>query len=158
MNTFISKRHRVASSQLVAAIPERVFQLLCPKREYEWIPTWDCEIIHTQSGYAELDCIFVTGYQTEEEETWVVDRYEPNHLIQFILFSKNRVTRYSITLEDYADGATRLVWEQTITARNEEGNRFVEAFSDEAFAEKISRLENLLNQYLKISNAQDDEA
>ncbi len=154
MNTFISKRHRVASSQLVAASPERIFPLLCPKREYDWIPTWDCEIIHTQSGYAELDCIFATGAGSDVKETWVVDRYEPNRLIQFIIFSGNRVTRYSITLEGKNDGTTQLVWEQTITALNEYGNRYIDEFSYDAYIEKIKRLEMLLNRYVAVKEFQ----
>jgi len=40
--------------------PERIFPLLCPAREADWIPGWNCELIYTKTGYAEDKCIFRT--------------------------------------------------------------------------------------------------
>lgn len=47
--------------------PEKVLPLLCPIREYEWIEIWECEMIHSNSGYAELDCVFKTRHQDVED-------------------------------------------------------------------------------------------
>ena len=46
--------------------PEQVFPLLCPTREYDWIETWQCELIYSDSGFAEPGCIFtiVPGRRT----------------------------------------------------------------------------------------------
>jgi len=33
--------------------PEKLFPLFCPAREADWIPGWDCQLIYTESGYAE---------------------------------------------------------------------------------------------------------
>jgi hypothetical protein len=41
------------------AAVEEVFPLLCPKREEEWIPDWECETIWSNSGYNEEGAIFV---------------------------------------------------------------------------------------------------
>ena len=38
----------------------KVFPLLCPVREAEWIDGWNPIVVLTQSGYAEQDCVFVT--------------------------------------------------------------------------------------------------
>ena len=63
--------------------PEAVFPLLCPVREYEWIPNWDCTMIYSDSGVAERGCIFVT--RTDRgDETWTVSRYEPPRAIEFV--------------------------------------------------------------------------
>ena len=148
MNNFIPKRHIVSSQQLLKATPEEVFPLLCPKREYEWIPTWDCEIIYSKSGFAELDCIFITNFNNWKE-TWVVDKYEKNKEIQFIIFSENRIIRYSISLTDNNNETTAAVWEQTITSLNEDGNLYLENYDNNNFSTRIKTLETLLNHFLQ---------
>lgn len=148
MKTQNYKRHKVACKQFIPTVaPEKVFPLLCPEREYEWIPTWDCEIVYTESGVAEHDCIFTTQFPGDVKETWYVDRYEPNSIIQFIKISDRMATRYTITLKE-CEGGTELVWAQTLTALNEKGNELLENFSDEAFFNRIGNLEKLLKSYL----------
>ena len=46
----------------LTAPPERVFPLLCPIKEYDWIPQWRCEMIYSKSGVAELGCVFKTDF------------------------------------------------------------------------------------------------
>jgi hypothetical protein len=50
----------------LAAAPDKVFPLLCPTREYDWIEAWKCRMIHSDSGYAEPDCIFKTDFPTNQ--------------------------------------------------------------------------------------------
>ena len=52
---------------LVPDEQDRVFPLLCPVRENEWLPYWSCEIIHSDSGKAEKDCVFITNFRIEEQ-------------------------------------------------------------------------------------------
>ena len=47
-----------------SASPEKLFPLLCPARECDWIQGWDCELIYTDSGYAEDNCVFQTRPST----------------------------------------------------------------------------------------------
>ena len=44
-------------STSVDAPPEVVFPLLCPVREYEWLEDWTCEMVFSESGVAEEDCV-----------------------------------------------------------------------------------------------------
>ncbi|MEZ5103980.1 MAG: hypothetical protein R2757_05765 [Draconibacterium sp.] len=148
MNSFKAKRHNVLEGQLLKAAPEDIFPLLCPKREFSWIPDWKCKIIYSETGYAEPDCIFTTNLPSEGEEIWVVAKFEMNRKIQFIRTSKTRVIRYSINLTDNCNGTTCAFWEQTITALNEEGNLYVDNFDDKKFAASIKRLENQINHYV----------
>lgn len=46
-------RKQFSRSQHVHASPEAIFPLLCPVREYDWIPGWDCRLVYTESGLAE---------------------------------------------------------------------------------------------------------
>jgi hypothetical protein len=146
---FKAKRCFLSAQQQLNFTPERIFPLLCPTREFDWIEGWDCELIRTESGFAELDCIFTTHFAGDEKEIWVVDRYEPNKLIQFIRSSESRVIRYSIKLSSKDNGSTTLLWQQVVTALNEKGNRYVENCSNKEFGKKINNLEKLLRHYLE---------
>lgn len=66
---------------MLDAAPERVFPLLCPVVEYDWIPDWRCTMVHTVSGVAELGCVFLRG-----GETWITTRYEPPTRIDYAIF------------------------------------------------------------------------
>ncbi len=135
-------------TQHLLAPPEKVFPLLCPTREYEWLEPWKCRIVHSESGFAELDCVFVTDFPGEGEDVWSVSVYHPSEEIQFVRFNGLRVIRYSITLAGNGDGTTTAEWKQVLTGLGEAGNRLVERVTDAAYREKIAVLERRLNHYL----------
>jgi hypothetical protein len=60
----------------VHARPEKVFPLLCPVREYEWIEGWNCDMLYSESGVAEDNCVFRTHLPDRGEATWVVSKYD----------------------------------------------------------------------------------
>jgi len=146
--TFKAKRLLLSCEQLLKAKPEKIFPLLCPVREYDWIDTWGCEVVFTNSGFAELDCVFVTDIDKCEKEVWVIDKYEINNIVQFIKFNSSIITRYRISLNDNLDGTTKAAWEQIITSLNEKGNDYIDCFIKDEYYKKISVLEEKLNFYL----------
>jgi hypothetical protein len=145
---FAALRAVKTCTQHLVATPERVFPLLCPTREYDWIEPWRCRLIRSDSGFAEEDCIFVTDFPSEGEDVWVVSVYRPDEEIQFVRFNGHRAIRYSIRLTGNGDGTTTAEWKQIITGLNEEGNRLVQGLTDEAYQQRISALERRLNHYL----------
>ena len=70
MNSFTSRRVTHEYIQTNAASPERVFPLLCPVREADWIPGWRYKLIYSESGVAELGCIFATEDAAVESEKY----------------------------------------------------------------------------------------
>ena len=58
----ISQPRRVTRTytQRLTAAPARVFPLLCPVREADWIEGWDPISVWSESGVAEPDCVFTT--------------------------------------------------------------------------------------------------
>lgn len=148
MNVTQNRRDFKRCTQILAGTPDQVFPLLCPVKEYDWLEDWSCELIYTESGVAELDCVFTTAFPDEGGmETWVVSEYEPNRRIGFTRFNPLRTIRYTITLEEIESG-TKAVWEQVITGLNEAGNTWVLANRDEKFIGIIQRLERQINHYL----------
>ncbi|MDW7674815.1 MAG: hypothetical protein SCK28_09785 [Bacillota bacterium] len=150
MKNFNSKRTVKKYTQKLNAPPDKVFPLLCPTMEYKWIQPWKCQMIFSQSDYAEDNCIFKTDFpQDIEPETWIVSQYELNKTIQFIRFNSSIVIRHNIFLVDNKNCTTEAIIEQTITGLNEKGNKYVDDFTDEAYFEEVFMLEKMLNYYLE---------
>lgn len=143
-------RKHFSRSQHVKAPPDDVFPLLCPVREYDWIPGWDCRLVYTASGVAEPGCVFQTDREADGGlDTWVVSRHEPCARVGFVRINALRAMQYDIRLEARPDGSTILVWEQVVTALSDEGDRHVAALRESDFAATIDKLEELLNRYLQ---------
>jgi len=129
--------------------PEQVFPLLCPVREYEWIDGWKCDVIYSESGVAELNCVFKTSFPEDgPEDTWVISRYEPPALIEFVRINTHRVLTYSMSLERKSDGTTGLNWMQYFTGLTPEGNDFIKGLSQEAYCNRMAAREKQLNHFL----------
>jgi hypothetical protein len=142
-------RRRLQHSMILAGPPERVFPLLCPTREYDWIETWQCEMISSDSGFAEPDCVFRTSFPADgPPDTWVVSGYEPPDLIEFVRVNPLRCIRYTIALRQVRPQETEAEWSQIITALSSAGNDTVRGLTDEAYAQKMALLQRMLNHYL----------
>ena len=156
-------RARFHETQRLRAEPESIFPLLCPVREFDWIPSWDCELVYSESGLAEEGCVFQTetlpqGTARQARaaggtDTWVVSRYDRARGISFVRVNPLRAIRYDIELEPDGEGSTTLTWRQEITALNEEGDRQVSALRQEDFTVQIQTLERMLEHYIKTGEA-----
>jgi hypothetical protein len=132
------------------ATPERVFPLLCPVREYDWIESWRCELVHSDTGLASPDCIFRTAFSGDGAMTWVVSRYEPPRRIEFTCFVPDQcVVRLDIALEGTTEGDTRLHWSRRFFALGPQGERALEARTAESQRLLMRRLESELNHFLR---------
>ena len=151
MSGFKAKRISREFTFNVKARPPNVFPLLCPVREYDWIPNWSCEMIYSESGVAEFSCVFRTGFLSGDPEVWVVSRYEPdNHTIGFVIHAPGSHTeKLDIRVEDPGDGTSRLYWTRTYTGLSDKGNEFLETLAGEALTDRMARLESALNHYCK---------
>ena len=134
--------------------PDQVFPLLCPVREYEWIPTWRARMVHSASGFAEAGCVFATPGEGGRETVWTVSRYEPEAgIIEFVAVEPAvRVMKLEIALYGEDEG-TRAVWRRTLTALTPAGERSMDAVTPEVFATEFARLEAQLEHYLRTGTA-----
>ncbi|MDA8019862.1 MAG: SRPBCC family protein [Thermoanaerobaculia bacterium] len=141
-------RVRFSQSITVGFSAEEIYPLLCPVREFDWIPYWDCKLIYSESGIAERNCVFQTDKPGEGVDTWVVSHYEPPRRISFVRIDPRRAMQYDIFLKSSGD-TTNVVWNQEITALNEEGDRFVGELKESDFAEMIAKVELMLEHFLR---------
>ena len=132
----------------VACAPERVFPLLCPVREYDWIADWSCQMVHSESGVAEPDCVFRTEFDGEPM-TWVVSRYEPPTRIEFTCFVPNLyVMRLQIALAG-DEGGTRLDWTRRWLSLGPAGDERLAARTEREHEHLMVRLRGSLRHYLE---------
>jgi len=129
--------------------PAQVFPLLCPIREHEWIDLWQCDMIYSNTGVAELDCVFKTNFPDDgPEDTWVVSRYEPPLLIEFVRINSLRTIRFNISLTSKDNGTTSLIWTQILTGLTPQGNELIKSLSDEVYRERVATRECQINHFL----------
>ena len=131
------------------APPERVFPLLCPIREYDWLDGWRCTLLHSESGVAERDCVFRTEGQGEGPMTWVVSRYEPPLRIEFTcLVPDALVMRLDISVKKSGAGASLLEWSRRFVSLGERGDLML-GEREAGHASVMARIEGALVHYLE---------
>lgn len=128
------------------ASPDRVFPLLCPVREHDWIDGWRADVVHSRSGFAEPGCVFTTPGDGGPV-TWVIHRHEPCRRVGFTIVSPGSfVEVLEIALD--ADGEeTAMVWARQTTALGPAGDAIV-AERAAGHPERHRRIERALGHYL----------
>jgi hypothetical protein len=149
--TFKSTHETRSYTHSVEALPDAVFPLLCPVREYEWIPTWACRMVHSDSGVAELGCIFATSLPHTGEAIWTVSRYEPPHRIEFVIVGGqgHHVERLVISVEPVGADRSTLTWTRTYTGLDGRGNAFIEQQTAGPLDERMEALMALLEHFCR---------
>ncbi len=148
MTGFTARKIRSSFVQQFQAPPDKVFPLLCPVREHEWIEPWQCEMLHSDSGIAEKNCVFRTRFPGEpSDDVWVINHYEPDTRIEFVRVNALRTMCLSITLTDNGDGTTSAVNGQLLVGLSEQGNQSLDSMAD-SFSFEMRMGEAMLNHYL----------
>jgi hypothetical protein len=127
--------------------PEKIFPLLCPAREADWIPGWDSELIYTTSGYAEDKCVFRTNKSNSAGEgLWTFTGYKLNEYVEFVRFQQDLLLHCKISLTQNKDGTTTATWKTISTALTEKGNKKIKSMTDD---KKHNPVIHLMDYYLK---------
>ncbi len=145
----MSKRSISSYTRHIAAPPATVFPLLCPVREYEWIEHWHCDLIHTDSGVAEADCIFIaTVFEVIGPETWTCSRYEPPARIDYVRMSPHAVIRLELMLEPAGTGS-RLSVTLVMTSLDAKGEAFISKCHGGTCEEHFKPGLNMLDHFVR---------
>lgn len=158
------KSHRTAHEyiQTNPAPPQRVFPLLCPVREGDWLSGWQYRLIYSDSGVAELGCVFTTPNtpasvshsQAAAETTWIVTEYDPSAFrIAFVWINPGYIiTELRIQLTPAEHAATRTHIRYRYTGLSSDGNRELEGYDQKWFEAKMQHWETTINHYLRTGN------
>jgi hypothetical protein len=168
MTAFQSYRIAHEYIQTNPAPPERVFPLLCPVREGDWLPGWKYRLIHSESGVAELGCVFTTPNppaaashsQAVLETTWIVTEYDPSAFrIAFVWINPGHtITEIHIQLTPAEPGATRTHIRYRYTGLSPDGNRELEHYDQKWFEAKMQNWETTINHYLHTGTMMSDSS
>ena len=136
--------------QSYSSPPEAVFPMLCPVREYDYIPPWECDVVYLDSGLAEQSGVFTTHFpgDGDQKDVWVISRYDIDRKIEFIRVSGLRTMIYRIDLQSTLTGGTIVNWEQIITGLTEEGNQHIETLTQSDFTVMLAQMQEWLQSYL----------
>jgi hypothetical protein len=166
MTAFKSYRRTHQFTQTNPAAPDKVFPLLCPVREADWIPGWHYQLVYSDSGVAELGCVFTTEdplveaakysssspqRDTASPTTWICVDYDPTALrIAYVWIKPGRVAaELRIQLERSEDGNTRSHIRFRYTGLSPEGNLEVETYDRAWYEAKMRGWETAINHYLR---------
>ena len=148
---FIARRATRTYCQTIHAIPERVFQLLCPVREAEWLDGWQHTMIFSESGLVEEGAVFSTPHDGEAETVWIVTKHDPTtREIEFVRFTPaSRICVLRIAVRAKGENSSLVDISYTYTGTTPAGNAFIDRLTDEAFMEAVSFWEQSMNYFLQ---------
>ena len=128
-----------------------VFPLLCPVAEFDWLATWQCQILHSESGKVEKGCVFATEMRGEEPSIWVVSRHDPKaHVGEFVTVTPgSRVRTLEIALSERTGGGTLLTWSHTFVTLGPAGEDVLAGFTPEAYLESMDFVARSLEYYCR---------
>ena len=149
--SFNAKHITRSFEQTIHADPTRVFDLLCPVREGEWLDGWDYTLLHSESGLAEEGCVFLSRQEGEKDTIWMITKRDvQNREIEFVRVTpESRIARLCIAVDEKAESVSTVKITYVITALCEQGNKFLEAFTQENFETAMKFWEASMNYYLE---------
>lgn len=146
----ISKPRRATRTftQKLVAEPSKVFPLLCPVREADWLDGWDPLAVFSESGVAEIDCVFLTE-ASPSNAIWYITRHEPNRGFVEMIKITPTVTacKLTIQLRPVGDGSEATIT-YAHTSLGPEGDTFVASFTEEHYQQFMGDWEARINYYL----------
>jgi len=143
------RRIRHTYTQHLVAAPARVFPLLCPVREAEWVPNWDPRRVLTRSGVGEKDCVFITE-AAPQDAIWVITHHdEQAGRLEIIKVTVDHtVCKLEIALRARGTQGTTAEVAYGYTALGPLGESFLEEFTAAWYQQFMQEWETALNHYL----------
>lgn len=137
--------------QTIHASPEKVFPLLCPVREADWLDGWRFSMIYSGSGFVEEGAVFRTAHEGEEDTVWVVTRHDTETLsVDFVRFTPgSRTCLLKISVKPRNDNSSFVHIRYVYTGITSAGNDFIDGFTEEAFVEAMKFWEKSMNYFIE---------
>jgi hypothetical protein len=140
-------------TQRLAAEPAKVFALLCPVREADWIEGWDPLLVATASGVAERDCVFTTAAKPADA-VWYIVEHDPGRGFAEMLKITPGVTACRVTIRVRpAAGGSEAEITYSHTSLGPDGDAFVASFTEDFYRRFMQDWEARLDHYLRTGSA-----
>lgn len=137
-------------TQSLIAPPEKVFPLLCPVRETEWVNHWNPRLVISASGLIEPDCVFVMPDEPSDA-IWVVTQWNPDSFfVEFIKVTPGfTVGKIDIQLRPGKNEQTLADITYCFTALSPKGAEFVNRFTEDYYESFMKEWESEINYFLQ---------
>ncbi len=151
MSAFDAQRVSHEYTQTNDGPPEKVFPLLCPVREADWVPGWQYRLIYSESGLAEDGCVFTTPNDADPETLWMVTYYHPAAFtIAFAWIEPGMIaTQIRIALCPAPAGKTSALIRYIYTGLSPAGNAVLDRYTTGWFRNKMQSWERAINHFLR---------
>jgi hypothetical protein len=136
---FVPSSRSLTGSLYLPVEPQEAFPLFSPEGERSWVPGWEPEILYPLAAKLTEGQIFRTR-EEHGEGLWVVARL--NHAEFYVRYNRFEPGRYAATIEV---GIIRVGKGSEVTVTysfvglSERGNKDIEAMSQAAYDEKLTR-------------------
>jgi len=151
---FKAKRIQVTHRERVKASAEQFFSLACPVEELKWIDSWQFDMIYSESGKNENNCIFkesMSGLfvlnRPELSTCWYTTIYDTGkyRFDALLLYGSVAAGKFEFHIaEEDKDFSTGL-WMLTYTSLSEDGNNII----DESFKDRMLGMLTFLGKSAK---------
>lgn len=148
------KRIHVTHEETVNASPEEAFALACPVEELKWIDKWEFQMIYSDSGRNENNCIFREQMSSlfvlnspEIATYWYTILYDKEEYgFHAVLVSgENAIGKFEFGVKVLGERKIRACWNLTFTALGEQGNRLF----DQGFESRMKGMLSFLGESAK---------
>ena len=142
------QRTTLTYTQQLVGSAEKVFPLLCPVNEAKWLEGWNPFLVLSNSGVAELDCVFITP-SAHHNAIWTIIEHDPKnfHVAFLKVTPEHTVGRITIKLTPTPRGCLADVT-YSYTAIGDDGVKFISEFTAQHYQEFMKSWEHTLNHYL----------
>jgi len=154
--TNVNKPHRVKHSytQSIKGTPGQIFPLLCPVREYDWIPGWKTDWVITRSGLAEPGCTFQTPPRPGEDgvaSIWMITRHAAATCeVEMVKVTPGfTVGKLQFSMSPADDKLTLVTIAYEFTSLSARGDAFLDGFTAQSYEGLMQAWENEMNHFLK---------
>ncbi|MGH8130860.1 MAG: hypothetical protein ACRES3_08415 [Steroidobacteraceae bacterium] len=153
MNIRAPNRVTHTYKQHLNAPAARVFRLLCPVHEADWIDGWNPILVLTESGVAEQDCVFVTDAKVQDS-IWYITRHDPERGFVEMIKITPSVTACKLTIRVRpAKPGSEAEITYSHTSLGPEGDVYLASFTAEYYVQFMREWESRMNHYLKHGKA-----
>jgi hypothetical protein len=132
--------------------PNIIFPLFSPEEEKKWVPGWDYTPLYPLHNQIKKNMMFVTtGHNhAKQQAIWMVLEYQPlNYYIEFLRIEPDiKIGKIEIVCDSAGRNQTSASVTYTYTSLSEEGNLFLQSFTEDFFIQYISFWEKAINHYL----------
>ena len=142
-------------TQKIDASPDTVFPLICPVREAEWLDGWgdSCELIYSQSGFAEKGCVFRTRSEHAPETIWTISTHDPAaRVVEFVRVTAGlEASTLRVSIRDgRSEGGSEVEVTYASTPLSDQGARYAaHRYDADGLRRSVAWWETSMNHYVR---------